>query len=48
MTLDGVSSVYILDLPGGRQVFVTAVRGETTDAQKAELRRVLDSIRIPG
>lgn len=48
MTLDGITSVYILDLRSGRQVFVTAVGGETTDAQKAELRRVLDSIRIPG
>ena len=26
MTLDGITNVYILDLPGGRQVFVTAVR----------------------
>ena len=48
MTFDGMTSVYILDLPPGRQVFVASVRGGTTDAEKAELRRVLDSIRIPG
>ena len=34
MTLDGITSVYILDLRSGRQVFVTAVGGETTDAQR--------------
>ena len=48
MTFDGMTSVYILEIPAGRQVFVASTRGGTTDAQKAELRRVLHSIRIPG
>ena len=48
MTFDGMTSVYILDLPAGRQVFVASVRGGTTDAEKAELQGVLDSIQIPG
>lgn len=47
-TLDGTTSVYVLEFPGGRQVFVVSWRDATTDAERAELQRVLDSIRFPA
>lgn len=47
-TLDGTSRVYVLDFPAGRQVFLVSWRDPTTDAELAELQRVLDSIRFPA
>jgi hypothetical protein len=41
-----VASVYILDVNGERQVFLTQHGPTTTDADLAELQTVLDSIRI--
>ncbi len=43
---DGIASVYILDVDGERQVFMTQVRSATTDENRAELQAVLDSIHI--
>ena len=42
---DGSASVYILDVDGERQVFMTQVRSATTDENRAELQAVVDSIR---
>ncbi|QIK74600.1 hypothetical protein [Nocardioides piscis] len=41
-----VASVYILDVGGERQVFVTQNRSPDSPAARAELQEVLDSIRI--
>lgn len=43
---DGVASVYIVDVNGQRQVFMTQHRSSTSDADLAELQAILDSIRI--
>jgi hypothetical protein len=43
---DHTASVYILDINGERQVFVTQYGPTTTDTDLAELQEVLDSIRI--
>jgi hypothetical protein len=43
---DHTASVYVLDIDGERQVFVTQHGPTTTDADRAELQAVLDSIRI--
>jgi hypothetical protein len=43
---DGIASVYILDIDGQRQVFLTQYRSETSDADVRELQEILDSIRI--
>lgn len=43
---DGTASVYVVDLGGKRQVFVTQVRAPASAADRAELQTLLDSIRI--
>lgn len=43
---DGVASVYILDVNGERQVFLTQHGSTTSEQDLAELQAVLDSIRI--
>jgi hypothetical protein len=43
---DGIASVYILDVDGERQVFMTQVRSATTDEHVAELQAVVDSVDI--
>jgi hypothetical protein len=43
---DGTASVYILDIEGDRQAFMTQVRSATTDERAAELPVVIDSIDI--
>ena len=43
---DGMASVYIVDVNGPRQVFLTQYGSTTSDADLAELQEVLDSIRI--
>lgn len=46
LTDDGIASVYILDVNGERQVFLTQHGSITSDEDSAELQTVLDSIRI--
>ena len=43
---DGIASVYIVDVDGQRQVFLTQYRSATSDEDVRELQAVLDSIRI--
>jgi hypothetical protein len=43
---DSVTSVYVLDLHGQRQVFLTQRRSTTSAEELAELHAVLDSLRI--
>lgn len=43
---DGTASVYIVDVDGQRQVFLTAYRSATSDEDLAELQAVLDSIHV--
>ena len=43
---DATASVYVLDVAGERQVFLTHVRGAASDRDRAELQAVLDSIQI--
>lgn len=43
---DGTASVYIVDLDGQRQVFLTQYRAGASDEDLRELQRVLDSIHI--
>jgi len=44
---DGIMSVYIVDVDGQRQTFVTGPRGPaTSDEDARELQAILDSIRI--
>lgn len=43
---DSPTSVYILEVEGRRQVFLTQHRSATSDEDRAELQSVLDSIRI--
>lgn len=43
---DGVASVYIVDVDGQRQVFLTQHRSATSDEEIAELQAILDSIVI--
>jgi hypothetical protein len=43
---DAIASVYIIDVDGQRQVFLTQQRSATSDDDLAELRSVLDSIHI--
>ncbi len=43
---DGIASVYILDVAGQRQVFLTQHRSTTSQKDLAELRTVLESIHI--
>jgi len=43
---DGVASVYIVEVDGQRQVFLTQYRSPTSDADLEELQTVLDSIHI--
>ncbi len=43
---DGTASVYILDVNGERQVFVTHYRAGTPDEDLTELQTILDSITI--
>jgi acetyl esterase/lipase len=43
---DGTASVYIVDIDGQRQVFLTQFRSGATDEDLHELRAVLDSIQI--
>jgi hypothetical protein len=40
--------VYIVDVDGQRQVFVTQYLSTTSDEDRAELQAILDSIRIGG
>ena len=42
------ASVYVVDVDGKRQVFLTQVAKSTSAADRAELQTVLDSIRIEG
>lgn len=41
---DGIASVYIVDVDGQRQVFLTQHRSTTSDDDLSELRSILDSI----
>jgi len=43
---DGIASVYIVDVDGQRQVFLTQHRSGTSDEEVRELQTVLDSIHI--
>ena len=43
---DGIASVYIVDVDGQRQVFLTQYRSATSDEDLRELQAILDSIRI--
>jgi hypothetical protein len=43
---DGTASVYIVDVEGRRQVFLTQHRSATSDADLREMQAVLDSIHI--
>jgi hypothetical protein len=43
---DGSASVYILDVNGERQVFVTHVRAATSSDDIAEMQAIIDSIEI--
>jgi hypothetical protein len=43
---DGTISVYILDIDGQRQVFVSQYHATNTAAERAELQAVVDSVRI--
>jgi hypothetical protein len=43
---DGMASVYIVDVDGQRQVFLTQYRSATSDEDLRELQSILDSIRI--
>lgn len=43
---DATASVYLVDVDGKRQVFLTQVGSSTSASDRAELRSVLDSIRI--
>lgn len=43
---DATASVYVLDVDGKRQVFLTQVGDSTSAADRAELQTVLDSIHI--
>jgi len=43
---DGIASVYIVDVDGQRQVFLTQHRSATSDDDFAELQSVLDSIQF--
>lgn len=43
---DAMASVYILDVDGKRQVFLTQANAAASDEDHAELEAVLDSIRI--
>jgi Tol biopolymer transport system component len=45
---DATASVYVVDVGGRRQVFLTQVGNSTSAADRAELQTVLDSIRIEG
>jgi hypothetical protein len=44
--LDGIASVYIVDVDGQRQVFLTQHRPATSNKDLRELQAVLDSIHI--
>ena len=43
---DGIASVYIVDVDGQRQVFLTQYRSATSDEDVRELQAILDSIQI--
>ena len=43
---DGIASVYIVDVDGQRQVFLTQYRSAASDKDIRELQAVLDSIQI--
>jgi hypothetical protein len=43
---DGTASVYVIDVDGQRQVFLTQVGDSASADDRAELQDVLDSIRI--
>ena len=43
---DGIASVYIVDVDGQRQVFLTQLRSVTSDDDIAELQSVLDSVQL--
>ena len=43
---DGISSVYIVDVDGHRQVFLTQYRSATSGEDLRELEAILDSIQI--
>ena len=45
---DAPASVYVLDVDGERQVFLTGRHVATSDEDVAELQTVIDSIRIGG
>lgn len=43
---DGTASVYILDVKGERQVFLTQYRAGATADDISEMQTILDSIKI--
>jgi hypothetical protein len=43
-----VASVYVVDVNGERQVFLTQLGNPTSTTDRAELQAVLDSIQIEG
>jgi hypothetical protein len=43
---EGIASVYIVDVDGQRQVFLTGYRSATSDEDVRELQAILDSIQI--
>jgi hypothetical protein len=45
---DAVASVYVVDVDGRRQVFLAQVGNPRSAADRAELQKVLDSIRFEG
>ncbi len=45
---DAVASVYVVDVDGERQVFLTQVGNPRSATDRAELQSVLDSIQIEG
>ena len=43
---DDTANVYIVDVHGQRQVFVTQVGSKASDEDVQELQEILDSVRI--
>ena len=43
---DGIASVYVVDVDGQRQVFLTQYRSATSDEDVRELQTILDSIHL--
>ncbi len=46
LILDGIASVYVVDVDEQRQVFLTQHRPATSEQDLRELQAILDSIHI--